>query len=256
MSKKQENNDRDVAAVIVAMTDAEQPFLLETMRSVLSDPCIVQVILCIEKNNNWIDSTIGSVSSDPHLEIVRLTLAPPGAIRNAAVNYVRMPWIAFCDGDDVWCNEKILQRKYANETGSDFVGADHYLTDEAGKVRAFALARYMPMLSSWMVRTEVMKQYPFNETMFVAEDGQWWSRTEGKIIKARYPNMLLKYRVRYNSLSSVDGSKKRKVKIVALGSIPVLGKLVYLATGCLWLFTRKKQYIWHKGWGQRPGLGN
>ncbi len=252
MVKEQEQDGADVTAIIIAMTDGEQPFLPDTMKAVLSDPCIAQVILCIEKQNGWADKTLSSFTKDPGLEIVRLPLAPPGAIRNAAIKYVRMPWIAYCDGDDVWCKEKILQRKYAAVTGCDFVGADHYLTDEAGKIRAFALARYMPMLSSWMVRTEVMKQYPFNETMFIAEDGQWWFRTEGKIKKARYPRMLLKYRVRNSSLSSTDASKKRKAKIVALASIPVLGKIIYLLTGLLWLLTRKKQYDWHKGWDKRP----
>ena len=252
MLNKQEYTGKDVTAVVVAMTDDEQPFLPDTIRSVFSDPCIAQVVLCIETQNNWIDATLGSLVNDPLLEIVRLPLAPPGAIRNAALKYVRMPWLAYCDGDDVWCKGKILQRKYADTTGCDFVGADHYLTDETGNIRAFALARYMPMLSSWMVRTEVMKQYPFNETMFIAEDGQWWFRTEGKIKKARYPKMLLKYRVRSSSLSSTDASKKRKAKIVAMASIPVFGKIIYLLTGCLWLVTRKKEYDWHKGWEKRP----
>ena len=248
MLDEQEYNYKDVAAIIIAMTDGEQPFLPDTLKSVFSDPCIAQVILCIEKQNTWLDATLGTVKDDPRLEIIRLALAPPGAIRNYALSIVRMPWIAYCDGDDVWCQGKILQRRYAHTTGSDFVGADHYLTDEPGKIRAFALARYMPMLSSWMVRTEVMKKYPFNETMFTAEDGQWWFRTEGLIRKARYPKMLLKYRVRYSSLSSVTPSKRRKAKIVALAAKPVLGTLIFLFTGCLWILTRKKQYIWHKSW--------
>ena len=252
MLKEQEYNRENVTAIIVAMTDGEQPFLPETIRSVFSDPCIAQVILCIENKNTWIDSTLATIATNPRLEMIRLALAPPGAIRNRAVNYARMPWVAYCDGDDVWCKGKSLQLKYANTTGSDFVGADHYLTDETGRIRAFALARYMPMLSSWMVRTEVMKKYPFNDTMLIAEDGQWWFRTEGKIKKARYPRMLLKYRVRSGSLSATDASKRRKAKIVALASKPVLGIFVLLFTCCLWLVTRKKQYIWHKGWAKRP----
>jgi hypothetical protein len=34
------NNYQDVAAVITAMTDGKQPFLFETVKAVLSDPCI------------------------------------------------------------------------------------------------------------------------------------------------------------------------------------------------------------------------
>ncbi len=254
MPYKQEQNFHDVSAIITAMTDGEQFFLYDTVKTVLSDTCIVQVVLCIESKNNWVNNVLGKLTEDKKLEIIRLPLKPPGAIRNNAINYVRMPWVAFCDGDDIWCKGKIkLQRSCANKTGCDFVGADHYLTDEAGKIRAFALARYMPMLSSWMVRTEVMKQFPFNETLYIAEDGNWWSRTAGKIVKARIPKMLLKYRVRSVSLSTTDASKKRKAKIVSMGSIPVIGSGILLLTRILWLFTRKKQYIWHKSWGKQPG---
>ncbi|MEP7164306.1 MAG: glycosyltransferase family A protein [Ferruginibacter sp.] len=253
MLKEQEYKGPDVTAVIIAMTDAEQPFVPDAVRSVFSTACIAQVILCIETKNDWVDTTLGKLTTDPRLEIVRLPLAPPGAVRNTALKHVRMSWIAYCDGDDVWRKDKSLQRHYAIATRCDFVGADHYLTDDDGRIRAFALARYMPMLSSWMVRTEVMKQYPFNETMMTAEDGEWWFRTESKIRKVRYSKMLLEYRVRSSSLSSVTPSKRRKAQIVALASKPVIGIFVYLFTGCLWLLTRKKEYMWHKGWAKRPG---
>lgn len=41
----------DVAAIVTAMTDAEQPFIIDTLKSVFSDPGIGQVVLCIEESN-------------------------------------------------------------------------------------------------------------------------------------------------------------------------------------------------------------
>ncbi|WP_242541854.1 hypothetical protein [Leptolyngbya sp. Cla-17] len=105
----------DVAAIITAMTDAEQPFVSDTLKSVLSDPGIAQVILCIAEKNVWIDAVIGKFVTDPRLEIVRLPLKPLGAIRNQALTYVKELWVAYCDGDDVCSKGKTkIQRTCAS----------------------------------------------------------------------------------------------------------------------------------------------
>jgi hypothetical protein len=250
MPGKPKYDRQDVAAIITAMTDDEQPFLLETVKAVLADPCIHQVILCIEKRNTWLEATLGHLVKEPRLEIVRLPMALLGTIRNQALNYVKTPWVAFCDGDDVWCKDKTwTQRTWADRTKSDFVGVDHYLMNEDGRICAFALAKNIPMPSSWLVRTEVMRQYPFQESLQVGSDGDWWIRTEGLVHKVRCPKMLLKYRVRAGSLSSPTPSKQRKARIVALANLPILNVIILLLTGCAWLCTRRRNYIWLRQWG-------
>ena len=240
----------EVSAVITAMTDKEQAFVQDTVKSVLSDLGIGQVILCIEESNTWIELVLGSLVKDSRLEIIQLPLAPSGSVRNQALNYVRMPWVAYCDGDDVWCKGKtLIQLNHAKASGYDFVGADHYLTNEKGEIRAFSPARYIPMPSSWLVKTEVMRQYPFNESLRQGEDGEWWVRTNGIIHKARCQKMLLRYRVRSGSLSTNTLSKRRKAQIVGLADIPVLGAIILFGTWCVWLCTRQDQYIWCKDWG-------
>jgi hypothetical protein len=246
------DKNQDVAAVITAMTDGEKPFLSETVQSALSDPGIGQVILCVEAGNTWVETTLGPLRADSRLEILRLPLALPGAVRNQAIRHVRMPWVAYCDGDDVWCKGKTrTQRQYADSMGCDLVGADHFLADEQGRIRLFGRAQYLPMTSSWMVRTELMRQYPFNESLAQGEDGEWWVRTRMTVIKGRCPKMLLRYRVRAHSLSSNTQSKKRKAQLVALSSIPVVGTLVSLSTACLWLSSRQTKYEWLIGWTEQ-----
>jgi hypothetical protein len=242
-----------VAAIVTAMTDGEQPFVHDTVESVLSDPGIGQVVLCIEENNTWIDTVLGHLITDPRLEIIRMPLAPPGAVRNQALKHVQMPWVAYCDGDDVWCQGKtLIQCTYANTLGCDFVGADHYLTNDRGNIRAFAIARYLPLPSSWMVRTEIMKQYPFNESLYEGECGEWWIRTARIVDKARCPEMLLRYRIRSSSLSAKTPSMRRKAKIVALANIPGLGAIILFFTWCIWLVTRQNKYVWYEDWGSQP----
>lgn len=244
ISDEQKSDSSDVAAIITAMTDSESSFLYNTVEAVLSDPGIGQVILCIEQNNSWINTLLNSLLTDKRLEILRMPLAPPGRIRNEAVRYVKKPWVAYCDGDDIWCRGKtLIQRAYANTKECDFVGIDHYLTDENGKVCAIALAKYIPMPSSWMIRTKVMREYPFNESMRTAEDGEWWWRTNYIIRKARCPKLLLKYRVRSKSMSSDTPSKRNKAKLVALASIPLFGKSILFLSYCIWLLNRQEKYL-------------
>jgi hypothetical protein len=245
----------EVAAIITAMTDSEQLFVPETIKSVFSDPGISQVIICIEVNNTWIDTVLGSFGSDSRLEVIRLPLIPLGAVRNQALKRVRMPWVAYCDGDDVWCQGKTqIQLIYAQTIGCDFVGTDHYLTNEKGQIRAISHAGYLPMPSSWMVKTEIMRKYPFDESPFSLsqeESGEWWMRTNGVVSKARCPKLLLRYRIRVGSLSADAPSKQRKAKIVSLADIPVIGSIILFCTWFLWLFRRQEQYLWHKDWGQK-----
>lgn len=256
MLSEQQYDSQDVTAIVTAMTDAEKPFVYDTLKAVLADPGIGQVVLCVEEQNTWIDTVMSSFTSDPRLEVIRLPLAPPGAIRNQALRYARLPWVAYCDGDDVWCKGKtLIQRTYANTAQCDFVGVDHYLTNASGKVRAFSLTRYLPLPSAWMVRTEVMKQYPFSESLYQGECAEWWIRTSGIVSKARCPQMLLRYRLRASSLSTTTPSKRRKVKIVALGDIPVFGAVIFFLTWCVWLFSRQKEYIWCEDWGPQPSPG-
>lgn len=64
----------EVAAIRTVMTDAEQPFVRDTIEAVLSDPGIGQVVLCIEEKNTWFNSVLGSLLADPRLELLQIPL--------------------------------------------------------------------------------------------------------------------------------------------------------------------------------------
>jgi Glycosyl transferase family 2 len=248
----------DVTAIITAMTDGEQPFLAQTMAAVLADREIAQVIVCIEERNTWIDSCLGAMIADRRLEILRLPIALPGAIRNQGVHHARHPWVAYCDGDDVWCPDKTRrQREYAVATGADLVGVDHYLTSENGQIRGFGQSRHLPMTSAWLVRTASMQSHPFNESLAQGEDGEWWVRTRLTVTKVRCAEMQLCYRVRRHSLSSNTVSKRRKAQFVALASIPVMGPVIgglaLLVTSLAWRRSRQPHYDWLDTWNLEDG---
>lgn len=135
--------------------------------------------------------------------------------------------------------------------GADFVGADHYLVDENNKICAFALARNIPMPSSWLVRKEIMNAYPFDGSLSSVEDGDWWLRTERKVHKARCPRMLIRYRIRAGSLSSHTPSKRRKAKIVSFANNYFARKAVITLTFFMWFFSRQTKYLWNSTWDSK-----
>lgn len=231
----------NVTAIVTAMTDGERPFLAACIESVIQDEEIAAVIVCIMDSNRWIDGVLESFGQDPRIKILRMSLDLPGVVRNEAVKHVETEWIAFCDGDDVWCEGKTaLQLAQAEALDADFVAGDHYLTDEAGCIRAVALAKYLPMTSAWLVRTSVMQLHPFRDVEW--EDHEWWFRTKNAFKRVRCPKLLLRYRVRGQSVSTVQPSKARKVRVVTWGSKPVIGLGVLLLTWGMWLLNRRRYY--------------
>src|SRR4051794_10137993 len=150
-----------VSAIITCMTDAEQPFIRDALISVRdqSEPC--DVILLVTDSNGWIERIAAGFDD---IRIVRQPLAPLGAVRNAGVRLAGTEYVAFLDGDDVWLPSKTArQLALLRAQGGSFVGTDHLLTTEAGCVFAYALARYLPMPSTWMVRRDFMLRHPFTE---------------------------------------------------------------------------------------------
>ena len=231
----------DVTAVIIAMTDGERPFLAETVESAVSDPGIARVIVRVADHLTWLDEVLAPFAKNPKVQILKLPIMNPGTARNEGVKLVETEWVAFCDGDDVWCKGKTAaQRAFAEKNNAVFVGADHYLTDEKGRIRAVALAKYLPMTSSWFVRTDVMRKYPFRDELL--EDHHWWFDTKQTVPKHRCPALLLRYRVRGRSISTDEPSKQRKVKVVTLAKKPVIGWGVFALTWGMWFVNRRQSY--------------
>ncbi|MGN6646454.1 MAG: glycosyltransferase [Cytophaga sp.] len=241
--------NNSVTAIVTAMTDNEKHFLPQALYAVLSDEHIDQVIVCFDEKNKSLQSSIRSNFKDARIELLPLPFMNIGAVRNRAIQSVKHSWLAFCDGDDVWMQNKTSQQlQYANKSNLDFVGTGHYLTNEAGQIQTHGLSIFIPMPSSWLVKTEVMKLFPFNESLNRRSDGDWWIRTHEKINKGKYPKILLKYRVRFQSVSMLSRSKKRKVLITQLAQLPLIGQLVKFSTFIIWQSTKRLNYLWLRKW--------
>ena len=157
--------------------------------------------------------------------------------------------MAFLDGDDAWLPKKTERQTAFLRSGcQDFVGVDHMLMTEEGEVFAYALARHLPMPSSWMVRRETMMRYPFDPDVSVGADGVWWLTTWKTVRKYRIPEPLIRYRVRIQSRSTATPSKRRKLAFAKLSTLPTARPLLLAGTYALHQLNRRGSYVAAKGW--------
>ena len=218
---------RQVSAIITCMTDAERPFIQEAVRSVYKQTLPCETIIVVSQSNRW----IATIEQEfPGIRIVREPPGWSGAARNRGVAAATSKFVAFLDGDDVWLPTKIERQLNAiREWNCEFVGVDHVLVTEHGATFAYGLARYMPMTSAWMIRRETMLKHLFDPTVAVGQDGEWWLRTWKAVEKRRFPETLIRYRVRGQSASTATPSKRRKLRVAEFSRFPLM-RAVLLAT--------------------------
>ena len=83
------------------------------------------------------------------------------------------------------------------------IGTKHVLIRAEGTPYFFGFAKELPMLSTWLGRTDFFLKYPFDDSAAIDEDAIFWD--DVLKVKGRYAIMdefLINYRVREVSLSS------------------------------------------------------
>lgn len=197
-----------ITTMITCMTDAERPFLAEAIRSVQNQTIASNVTLCVTETNEWIDDVLATVA--PGIDVLRLPLAPLGAVRNAAIATLDCDLVAFLDGDDAWMRTKLERQVAVLEANKlDALGTKHVLVRNDGKPFFYAFALNYPMPSSWLARVDRFRERPFPNHQD-AEDCIVWDQLRGDGRVGVLDDFLLRYRVRPGSLSHGKPSFERK----------------------------------------------
>jgi glycosyltransferase involved in cell wall biosynthesis len=200
-----------VTTIITCMTEAERPFVAEAIRSAQRQTVPTHIVVCVADDNEWIDDILAAL--EPGVELLRLELAYAGAIRNRAIEQSRTEFVAFLDGDDMWKPAKIEKQLdfMARHPELDVIGAKHVLVRAEGTPYFFGFAKELPMLSTWLGRTDFFLKYPFDDSAAIDEDAIFWEVLKEKGHRAIMDEFLVSYRVREVSLSSHAPSKRRKI---------------------------------------------
>jgi glycosyltransferase involved in cell wall biosynthesis len=200
-----------VTTIITCMTEAERPFVADAIRSAQRQTAPTHIIVCVAEDNEWIDDILASV--EPGVELLRLKRAWAGAVRNRAIEQARTEFVAFLDGDDLWKPAKIAKQLdfMARHPELDVLGTKHMLIRAEGTPYFFGFAKELPMVSTWLGRTDFFLKYPFDDSTAVGEDAIFWEVLKEKGHYAIMDEFLISYRVREVSLSSETSSKHRKL---------------------------------------------
>lgn len=231
----------DVTAIVTCMTDAERPFVREALQSVQDQTMPCETIVVVLESNTWIDN----IAADfPHMKVMRRPPGWEGAARHTAIDAARTEFVAFLDGDDVWLPNKTSKQVQVLRHGcGDLVGADYLMINEEGEPFAYGLCRYQAPPSSWMVRRDTMLRYPFDRDRQLLVDWQWWVSTWQTVRKVRLPEVLLRYRVRGQSLSTSLPAKRRKLALSKASNAPMARSLILAATYTLYRLYRRRVYF-------------
>jgi glycosyltransferase involved in cell wall biosynthesis len=200
-----------VTTIITCMTEAERPFVADAIRSAQRQTVPTHIILCVAEDNEWIDDILASV--EPGVELLRLKRAWAGAVRNRAIERSRTEFVAFLDGDDLWKPTKIAKQLdfMGRHPELDVIGTKHVLIRAEGTPYFFGFAKELPMVSTWLGRTDYFLKYPFDDSAPIDEDAIFWEVLKEKGHRAIMDEFLISYRVREISFSSHAPSKQRKV---------------------------------------------
>lgn len=240
----------DVAVIITAMTDPEERWFGSALGSVLRKTMLPkQIIVLVCEGNTWAVREIEALSNKGletelvHLHPIQMALL--GSVRNTGVGLATTGWVTFLDGDDVWMPEKLeRQMSITNDKTVDFVGTDFVFITAEDKIFGYSNGS-TPTPSSWMVRTKVMKRFPFDPKNKIGEDHIWLMETKPHVKRVRVPRVLVQYRIREGSISAAKANSllrlfremAARLSRLSIGRILILG-----ATYLRYRFYRHRQY--------------
>lgn len=198
-----------VTAILTSMTDAERPWVMTSLRSILDQTVLPErVVIMAETGNAWLEADIAAAGLQERsaglVQIHRIPLARLGAVRNAGASLAETPWLAFLDGDDEWRRDRLAAQlqAVARQPHVEFVAGDYVFINAAGRPFAFSNGSN-PTPSAWMVRRDLMLEVPFDPVAPLGEDFLWLKATEERRTRVRIPRVLVGYRIRGMSISSL-----------------------------------------------------
>ena len=209
-------------------------FILDTINSILKQTFNNFEIIIVDDENSdesnqllkkilRLDSRIRLLTNEKNIGA--------GQSRNKALNFAVGEFIAFCDSDDLWKNEKLeMQMEFMKKNKADFSFTSYEIVDEENKHLAHrsskTLLNYNDLLNSCDIglSTVVLKKNIFDDTnlrfadLKTKEDYVLWLKIAKKGIKIHGLNKTLtSWRKTNNSLSSsifqklLDGYRVYKI---------------------------------------------
>jgi teichuronic acid biosynthesis glycosyltransferase TuaG len=219
------------------------PFLRQCLDSVLGQSYTPsEVIVVDDDSTDHTEQVLASYNTKiiscriPHSGI-------PGVVRNVGLERAKGEFIAFCDADDYWVNDKIEQQlMILQQTNSNCCVTDAFvLGDEettllanhpfrSSNLRRELLRNNYFITSSVMLHRSLMRKKKFSSSKSFRgyEDYILWLSLLEELRIAYIPKPLVYYRKREQSLSNAVRSKDALIQLKILFSFPLFYRHPFL----------------------------
>lgn len=211
-----------LVTVVIATKDRAD-LLPSSIHSVLNQTMEDLELIVVDDGSTDNTKAIVEAYTDPRVHYATTGPVSRGisAARNVGTELARGEWIAVHDDDDFMMPDR-LERQLAHDDGDvDFIfGAFVNFDDESGELQLHHGRNYSygaalgtgfaPGHSTWLVKTSVMRQFPYDEGLESAVDNNLAFRLLRTGIQFRHSGeIVLLRRVHNRRITSTGGSKQK-----------------------------------------------
>lgn len=221
---------------VVIATRNRSEMLRDSVHSVLCQTYRNLEVIVVDDGSE--DATQQAVESiaDPRVRYLRQAPGGISSARNRGTEHARGEWIAVHDDDDIMLPFRLAEQLQHADSQVDFVyGAFLNFDDDTGELQmhhgrnysygAALMSGFAPGHSTWLVRTEIMRRFPYDEGIASAVDNNLVFRMLRSGVRFRHSGVVcLLRRVHGGRITTTGGAQQ---KYVADLNLQFLGRGIY-----------------------------
>ena len=220
--KDDDESARSLVSVVIATRNRAE-MLRESLHSVLCQTYRRLEVLVIDDGSEDDTEDVVASLADPRLRYLRQEHAGISAARNLGTESATGDWIAVHDDDDIMLPDRIERQLRVAGDDVDFIyGAFINFDDETGALELHhgrnygygpaLMSGFAPGHSTWLVRSDVMRLFPYDEGIRSAVDNNVVFRMLRAGVRFRHSGVIcLLRRVHSGRITTTGGASQKYV---------------------------------------------
>lgn len=208
---------------VVIATRNRATMLQDSIHSVLCQTYSSLEVIVVDDGSHDDTQQVVENIGDARIRYVRQDHAGISAARNLGTRHARGEWLAVHDDDDIMLPTRLADQLEHVDDDVDFVyGAFINFDDETAELQlhhgrnygygAALMSGFAPGHSTWLVRMDIMRQFPYDEGIESAVDNNLVFRMLRSGVRFRHSGVIcLLRRVHSGRITDTGGSKQKYV---------------------------------------------